>query len=113
MFHDIGISWVLKAVELGNMYDKKNLPFYEVVKKEKRIRTFSENVKSHELKWHFDNEDRNVKVIESKNWLLQIDNELPESLIEGKEYFIPKGKYHRIIKGDGNLKVEITFKWTI
>jgi hypothetical protein len=28
-------------------------------------------------------------------------------MVEGKEYFIPKEKWHRIIKGKGKLVVEI------
>ena len=39
-----------------------------------------------------------------------MDNELPIKLTEGKEYFIPKGVYHRLIKGDGDLKVKIYLK---
>jgi hypothetical protein len=39
-----------------------------------------------------------------------MDNQMPKSLTEGKEYFIPKGVYHRVIKGNGDLKVEITFR---
>ena len=37
------------------------------------------------------------------NWLIQIDNELPKSLNE--EVFIPMCVYHRLIKGDGDLKL--------
>jgi hypothetical protein len=31
-------------------------------------------------------------------------------LIKGKEYFIPEGKYHRVIKGRGDLKIKVIFK---
>jgi hypothetical protein len=90
--------------------DEEKLPFKEKVNGNTRTRVFSENTKSDELKWHFDNEDRSVKVIQSNNWKIQMDNQMPKSLTEGKEYFIPKGVYHRVIKGDGDLKVEITFR---
>jgi len=90
--------------------DEQKLPFKENIKGNKRTRVFSEDVNTQELKWHFDNEDRNVKVIQNNDWKLQMDNEIPKQLIEGKEYFIPKGVYHRVIKGKGDLKVEITFK---
>lgn len=86
----------------------QELPFLQQILGNKKIRTFSENVDSDELKWHFDDEDRVVKVLESDNWLLQMDNQLPVILKEGNEYFIPKGVYHRTIKGSGQLKVEIT-----
>jgi hypothetical protein len=50
-----------------------------------------------------------VEVIESDNWKFQLDNELPTTLIVGEKYLIPEGVYHRIIKGNGDLKVSITF----
>jgi hypothetical protein len=37
-----------------------------------------------------------------------MDNELPIKLIVGEKYFIPEGVYHRVIKGNSNLKVKIT-----
>jgi len=60
-----------------------------------------------ELVWHMDREDRVVKVLEGASWYLQMDNELPKKLIEGKGYFIPKMSYHRIIRGTSNLILEI------
>jgi hypothetical protein len=30
-------------------------------------------------------------------------------MIKGGEYIIPEGIYHRTIKGDGDLKIKITF----
>jgi hypothetical protein len=41
--------------------------------------------------------------------MIQLDNELPILLEKGKEIFIPKGLYHRVIKGNGDLKVSIKF----
>jgi hypothetical protein len=38
--------------------------------------------------------------------MIQIDNELPK-VIEG-EVFIPMGAYHRLIKGTGDLKINLT-----
>jgi hypothetical protein len=37
--------------------------------------------------------------------MFQMDDELPQKL-EG-EFLIPKGVYHRLIKGTGDLKVEV------
>ena len=71
------------------------------------LREFKRDVVSDELIWHMDREDRVVKVLEGASWYLQMDNELPTKLIEGKEYFIPKMCYHRIIKGTSNLILEI------
>ena len=87
-------------------FDENNFDGY-------RIRTFSHSVETEELQWHFDNEDRLVEVIMSNGWMLQMDDELPKKLVEGKEYFIPKGVYHRAIKGDGDLVVKITVTQTI
>lgn len=87
--------------------DEEKLPFKEKSNGKTKIRLFSENVGNEELKWHFDEEDRKVKVLHKTNWMIQMDNKLPEKLIEGKTYFIPKGIYHRVIKGSGDLKVEI------
>jgi hypothetical protein len=39
--------------------------------------------------------------------MIQFDDELPEVLEEGKEFFIPKGLYHRVIKGNADLVVLI------
>jgi len=84
-----------------------DLPFDEIKENGIKKRLFKENVDNEELKWHFDELDRNVKIIKSNGWQLQMDNEIPKYLKEGDTIFIPKGKYHRVIKGKGNLVVEI------
>jgi uncharacterized membrane protein YheB (UPF0754 family) len=86
-----------------------DLPFDEINEGNKKIRVFSENTESDELKWHRDREDRLVTVLEGQGWEIQMDNELPKSLTKGQKYIIPEGVYHRIIKGQGNLKVSIEF----
>jgi hypothetical protein len=70
-------------------------------------RTFSENVSNVELTWHRDHEDRIVIPLSENSWMLQFDNELPMNLNVGEEYFIPKNTFHRVIKGSGDLMVEI------
>ena len=85
-----------------------NFPFTQEQSDGKIIRTFSSDVDSDELKWHYDLNDRIVNVVGGDNWLLQFDNQLPEKLTPLKEYFIPKGVYHRVIKGDSDLVVTIT-----
>jgi hypothetical protein len=72
------------------------------------LREFKENVDSSELIWHLDREDRIVVPIKSDGWKLQLDNELPKMLEEGKRYFIPKMTYHRVIKGKGDLRIKLT-----
>jgi quercetin dioxygenase-like cupin family protein len=83
-------------------------PFSERQLSENRYRrVFDEAVDSSELIWHRDREDRIVKIIEGKGWGLQLDNQMPFMLQEGKNYVIPKEQWHRVIKGDGKLIIEI------
>jgi len=72
------------------------------------IREFSENIDPIELLWHRDNEDRTLEILGETNWKLQLDDELPTSL--NKPIFIPRHKWHRVIKGDGNLRLKIHLK---
>ena len=84
-----------------------NFPFIQKRKGSLLIREFSKDVDSGELVWHRDRLDRKVKVKEGFGWRLQVENRLPEKLIPGCVYFIPKNTYHRIMKGKNNLVVEI------
>jgi hypothetical protein len=92
-----------------NNSEKNTHPYDETISEGKSFRVFTESVDDGELKWHRDRESRMVEVIESDNWKFQLDNELPTTLIVGEKYLIPEGVYHRIIKGNGDLKVSITF----
>ena len=82
-------------------------PFQQENKDSYLLREFRQSVDSEELIWHRDKNDRVVFVVESHNWMLQLDNELPIRLEEGKKYFIPKEVYHRVHKGEGDLVVKI------
>jgi hypothetical protein len=82
------------------------LPFTEEqIGKNLFIRTFKQETDSGEMRWHRDREDRIIEPIEETNWGLQLDNQLPIRL-ENKIY-IPKGVYHRLIKGTGDLKIKL------
>ena len=70
------------------------------------IREFSVDLDSEELKWHRDYEDRIVESIGKTDWKFQLENELPITI--KNKVFIPKGVWHRAIKGSTNLKVKIT-----
>ena len=70
-----------------------------------KVRVFKSNVDSGELQWHRDREDRIVEIIGETNWKVQLENNLPTSLNES--IFIPKGEWHRLIKGDGILILKI------
>jgi len=96
-------------VILLNLFTKKkDVPYEETITENKKVRVFSESVETDELKWHRDREDRLVEIIESDGWELQFDDELPFKLKKGMSVIIPEGVYHRVIKGNGNLKVSIT-----
>jgi hypothetical protein len=69
------------------------------------IREFDDATDIIELMWHRDNEDRIVEALHETDWLVQIDNELPTTL--DKPIFIPRHQYHRVIKGNGKLRVKI------
>lgn len=82
-------------------------PFTETKRGKVLIREFSQDVDKMELIWHRDREDRTITILESKGWKLQMDNTLPVVLEEGKSYSIPKNTYHRVIKGEGKLILEL------
>jgi quercetin dioxygenase-like cupin family protein len=75
------------------------------------IREFSSEVDPMELVWHQDEEDRTIEILEGEGWQLQRDNELPLALQEGDSIFIPEYQIHRVIKGNTNLKIQITKQW--
>lgn len=82
------------------------LPFKQrKVSNDKVIRTFSQDTPSEEFKWHRDAENRIIRPLQETDWKIQLDNQLPvviKGLME-----IPAGIYHRVIKGTGNLHLEI------
>lgn len=69
------------------------------------IREFSDKTDIIDFMWHRDNEDRLVEALHDTDWQVQLDNELPISLNE--PIFIPRHQYHRVIKGNGKLRVKI------
>lgn len=74
------------------------------------IRIFSSNVNPSELEWHRDHSDRRVTVIKGGGWKFQEEDELPISMTDGMELYIPKGRFHRVIKGHDDLIVDIEEK---
>jgi hypothetical protein len=69
------------------------------------VRTFKEDVLDDDLQWHYDKEDRIIECNEETDWMFQFDNELPIQ-IKG-QIFIPKDKWHRLIKGTKDLSVVV------
>jgi hypothetical protein len=72
------------------------------------IRTFDINKGQDEYVWHRDKEDRHIEVIEGAGWRFQPQGCLPFLLQAGLEFNIKKNEYHRLIKGETDLKIRIT-----
>lgn len=83
-------------------------PYTQKIKDGKIYRTFTPDVESDELKWHQDLKDREVIIIEDGGWSFQMEDSLPVKLSISEKLSIPKFVWHRVIKGDGDLIVEIT-----
>jgi alkylated DNA nucleotide flippase Atl1 len=82
------------------------MPYTDISKSDKLIdRVFDSNIDPIHLKWHRDLEDRVVKSVETTDWQVQLEDQLPVSLNEWIE--IPAGSWHRVIKGSGELRVKI------
>ena len=71
------------------------------------IRIFSSDIPEEELVWHRDREDRVVIPLNINDWQLQFDDQLPIYLKDLKEYTIPKGVFHRVIKGKTPLVIKL------
>jgi hypothetical protein len=82
-------------------------PFEQYIKEDRLVRVFTPEVLVDELKWHQDLKDRVVTVIEDGGWEFQMENFLPNKLSAGQKIEIPKFAWHRVLKGTGNLIVEI------
>ena len=111
------IDWVQTTIEniisdlraddydaVGLTEEKKPYKDLEVTN-EYIIREFNENIDPIELKWHRDNEDRIIEIIGETDWKVQLENQLPISI--NKPVSIPKGEWHRLIKGNGTLTLKI------
>jgi hypothetical protein len=72
------------------------------------VRRFKESLNQEELKWHWDEEDRVIHPIHRTDWLFQLDNQLPIQIND--RITIPKGVWHRIIKGTGDLSIIVEKK---
>ena len=68
-------------------------------------RYFEEDTRDIELTWHRDMESRLVSPLFETDWKIQLDDELPQ--IINSEIFIEKGRWHRLIKGSGDLILKI------
>ena len=85
-----------------------NFPFKEEqIDQFNFIRTFSADVDEMDLIWHADKENRIITVLEGNGWKFQFDEELPIEMTDGLNISIFEGRIHRIIKGEGPLKIKL------
>lgn len=72
-----------------------------------RIRRITRESISGELTWHRDETDRMVTVLESSDWRVQFDDQIPFSVKPGDRISISAKRWHRVIPGSGDLVLEI------
>lgn len=89
------------------MRQVKSKPYSEKRMGNLIVREFSSGTHSAELEWHKDHNDRHLRVVSGSGWKLQRKDNLPIQMNEGVTYYIPKDSWHRIIKGEDNLKIAI------
>jgi oxalate decarboxylase/phosphoglucose isomerase-like protein (cupin superfamily) len=82
-------------------------PYTNLTEGKEIIREFSADVDPMELIWHEDQEDRIIEVLTGNGWQFQFDEDIPFEMVTGDKIDIPKGFLHRVIKGRGNLRVQI------
>jgi hypothetical protein len=91
---------VVVEVSTGNPYsDDFSIDYF--------VRHFDNNLSNDELIWHRDKENREITVLEGKNWSFQYDNSLPFELKVGDTIRVPAEIYHRLIKGTTALSLKI------
>jgi hypothetical protein len=83
------------------------IPYTQQINNGKILRTFTPDVESNELKWHQDLKDRKVSVIQDGGWSFQLEDNLPNKLQVSEQLWISKFVWHRVIKGHGDLIIEI------
>jgi len=99
----------LTASKIIEQMDDQRKPFVDTkIDKKTTIRNFHPRYEDHLFKWHWDNEDRWIEAINENDWQFQFDDELPQPLDINKIIMIPKGVYHRLIKGSKILTIKIS-----
>ena len=100
-FLDTISSWVLQ--HLPQLSGK---PYTDITESDNTIsRLFPATTKPEALKWHMDDEDRIITILEKTNWQFQFEDQLPVPL--NSPIFIKRHQWHRLIKGDGPLMISI------
>lgn len=86
-----------------------DVPFTEqIISEKEKIRTFSDSSSQKDFNWHLDRNDRKVHIIKAgSGWGVQFDNQLPQKLKTGDNIVVPAFKWHRVIRGNGDLVIRI------
>jgi hypothetical protein len=72
------------------------------------VRTFSDQMDQEDYYWHKDRDDRIVTILScGPGWEYQEDDNIPIKLVKGLIFKIPKETWHRVIKGSGDLVINI------
>ena len=95
--------------EMIEMIEDQRKPFTEERYDGYIMRHFDPSYPEHLFKWHWDEEDRTIEVLEDNDWRFQYDNEMPIPMLTGVDINIPAGTIHRVIKGTAALSVKILF----
>ena len=86
-------------------------PYFEVlIGNDTKYRLFKGEMDERELLWHHDERDREIFILDGTDWQFQFDDELPIVMKSGDTIVIPNHRFHRVIKGKGNLIVKILEK---
>lgn len=83
----------------------RDKPYQELKTFDTILRKFKEDTHEDELVWHKDRKDRRVEILNDTNWMVQLEDDIPQQLKE--TIFIPKNTYHRLVKGTGDLDLRI------
>lgn len=75
----------------------------------KKLRVISAKSAAVESTWHRDAEDRTVTILDSTNWWFQREDSLPVLLKAGDVVKITAREWHRVIPGEGDLKILIEY----
>jgi quercetin dioxygenase-like cupin family protein len=71
-------------------------------------RTFSASTSDAELVWHRDRRNRKVTVVAGAGWKFQHDNQIPTSIVPGDVFVVEQNQFHRLLKGETDLVLQIT-----
>lgn len=100
----MSIDKVLRQRHIGMVVNMSKFPFSQIRLNENSfIRTFSSKVNPSELVWHRDKHERLVEVISGNDWKIQLENEVPKVLKEGDVFTITAERFHRLVRGHGDL----------